>query len=62
MKFRGFKDFNLVPVGKVRFSFKKRKGFIWIGEINILHDTDINIDNETYNMIMKEMKLDKTEL
>jgi hypothetical protein len=56
------KKLNLKPIGQVRFSFKKRKGYIWVGEVNIMNETDLIIDFETYKALLKEMKAAKTDL
>lgn len=56
------KKLNLKPTGQVRFSWRKRKGCVWIGEINIMHETSLTIEEETYKALIKEMKKAKTDL
>lgn len=68
MKFTGYKNFNLIPIGNVSFSFKRKtkvngtKVTISVSELHILHDTDVNIDKETEKALMKEMKTAKSDL
>jgi len=62
MKFTGTKKFNLIPIGNINFSFKKRKGKLWVGEMYIKHDTSVTIDKETEKALHKLMKAEKTEL
>lgn len=62
MKIETFNKMNLIPIGKV--SFKWNKNFrrnterqdVYIGEVNIMCETDRNISKETYDALMKLMK------
>jgi len=62
MKIQTFNTLNLIPIGKV--SFKWNKNFrrnterqnVYIGEVNIMCETDRNISKETYDALMKLMK------
>ena len=56
------KTFNLITIGNINFSFTKRKGKLWIGELNIHHNTDVDIDKETEKALHKMMKAEKTEV
>ena len=58
------KTFDLITIGNVSFSFSfsKRKGKLWVGEMNIIHNTKVDIDKETEKALHKEMKRDKTDL
>jgi len=61
MKIKTFNTINLIPIGNVSFTFTKRKStntrtYIYVGEINILDETDRNISKETYKSLMKLMK------
>lgn len=68
MKIQTFNTLNLIPIGKV--SFKWNKNFrrnterqnVYIGEVNIMCETDRNISTETYNALMKLMKKAKSDL
>lgn len=60
MKIETFNILNLIPVGDINFKFKKNsraKGTnIYIGEINIMCETDRKITPETTKAVMKMMK------
>ena len=68
MKIETFNTMNLIPIGKV--SFKWNKNFrrnterqnVYIGEVNIMCETDRNISKETYDALMKLMKKAKSDL
>ena len=68
MKIQTFNTLNLIPIGKV--SFKWNKNFrrnterqnVYIGEVNIMCETDRNISTETYDALMKLMKKAKSDL
>jgi hypothetical protein len=62
MKIIATKKLNLIPIGNVQFSFTKRKGKLYIGELNILSDTDVDITEEQEKAMYKEMKAKKTDL
>jgi hypothetical protein len=56
------KTLNLIPIGNINFSFSKRKGKLWVGELNIHHNTHVDIDKETEKALHKLMKAEKTEV
>jgi hypothetical protein len=56
------KTLNLIPIGNINFSFTKRKGKLWVGELNIKHDTSMDIDKETEKALHKLMKVNNTEV
>jgi len=62
MKIETFNTMNLIPIGKVSFKFNKRfprntdKQYVYIGEVNIMCETDRRITKETYDALMKLMK------
>ncbi len=68
MKVETFNTLNLIPIGKV--SFKWNKNFrrnterqnVYIGEVNIMCETDRKITTETYDALMKLMKKAKSDL
>jgi hypothetical protein len=62
MEVIGTKKLHLVPVGNVSFSFKKRKDKLYIGEIDIKHETLVNITPEVEKALHKLMKAEKSEL
>ena len=67
MKIETFNTLNLIPIGNVRFTFKKRKStptrtYVYIGEINILHETDMKITPETEKAVMSMMKKANSDL
>ena len=68
MKIKTFNTMNLIPIGKVSFSFdrKFRKSSevqkVWIGEINIMCNTDRKITEETEKALMKMMKEANSDL
>ena len=62
MKITGTKTLNLITIGNINFSFSKRKGRLWIGEMHIKHDTSVDIDEKTEKTLHKIMKADKTEV
>ncbi len=67
MRFTATKVFSLSVIGDIRFRFKNRKyrgeqKDIWIGEVDIHHNTKMSIDGETYKALLKEMKVKKSDL
>ena len=68
MKIETFNTMNLVPIGKV--SFKWNKNFrrnterqnVYIGEVNIMCETDRKITKETFDKLMTLMKKAKSDL
>jgi hypothetical protein len=68
MKFTGTKNFNLIPIGNISFSFDKRTKIgekqiiLNVNEVSILHNTSVKIDAETEKLLHGEMKKHKTDL
>lgn len=68
MKIRTYNEMNLTPIGKVRFrwsrNFRRDTEIqnVYIGDVEILNETDRNIDKDTYKALMKEMKEKNTDL
>ena len=68
MKIETFNTMYLIPIGKV--SFKWNKNFrrnterqnVYIGEVNIMCETDKKITKETFDALMKLMKKAKSDL
>lgn len=56
------KKFTLTPIGKIRFSFENRKDCIYIGDLQINHETSMKMDDLSINMVMKMMKENQTEV
>jgi hypothetical protein len=57
-----YNKLNLEPIGKVRFKFSRKfprntnTQFVYIGDVEILDNTDRYLDDENYKAIMKLMK------
>lgn len=62
MKITGTKTLNLIPIGNVKFSFTREKNKVYIGELNIMCETDINITVEQEKELLKLMKQEKSDL
>jgi hypothetical protein len=68
MKIETFNTLNLIPIGKVSFKFNKKfprnteRQYVYIGEVNIMCETDRKISKETYDALMKLMKKAKSDL
>ena len=62
MRIEAIKTLNLIPIGKIRFSFTKRKDRLWIGEVSILQETNLKISPETEKALIKLMKAEGSEL
>ena len=68
MKIETFNTMNLIPIGKVYFKWSKKfkvnhdRQDVYIGEVNIMCETDRNISKETYDALMKLMKKAKSDL
>jgi|SRR6478609_7610319 len=62
MKIIATKHLDLFPIGDIAFTFKKnsrRKGKrIWIGDVNILHDTEVEITLAEEKALLKMSKSD----
>jgi hypothetical protein len=62
MKIIATKHLDLFPIGDVSFTFKKnsrRKGkCIWIGEVDILHETELQITPAEEKALLKMSKSD----
>jgi len=60
MKIETFNTMNLIPIGDVKFRFDKKqygKGTkVYVGDVNIMNETDRNISDATEKALMKEMK------
>ena len=68
MKVETFNTLNLIPIGKVSFKWNKKfrrnteRQNVYIGEVNIMCETDRNISTETHDALMKLMKKAKSDL
>lgn len=68
MKIETFNTLNLIPIGKVSFTFNKKfkrntdKQYIYVGELSIMSETDRKITPETEKAVMKMMKDAKSDL
>ena len=54
------KNFHLIPIGNIRFSFNKRKGCILSSDVCVYHDTKMTLEIEDCKALLKAMKLAKT--
>lgn len=68
MKIETFNVMNLIPIGRVRFTFSKsfrrntETQYIHVNDLHILCETDRNITPETEKALMKMMKDAKSDL
>ena len=68
MRIETFNIMNLIVIGKVSFKFTKNfrrnteRQNVYIGEVNIMCETDRKITTETYKTLMKAMKKAKSDL
>ena len=67
LNFTGTKKFRLIPIGNVSFSFTrksraKKSEPVYIGDIHIMCETDVNITPEQEKTLLKAMKKAKTDL
>ena len=67
MRLTGYKHFSIEPIGDIHFRFNKnarvKKGkVIWTRDVTIKEDTRLNIDTDTYQKLMKEMKAKGSDL
>lgn len=68
MKIETFNTMNLIPIGKVRFTFSKSfkrntdVQYIHVDTLHILCETDRKITKETYDKLMALMKKAKSDL
>jgi hypothetical protein len=54
--------FLLIPIGNIKFSFKRRKNCLYVGDVNIYHNESMTMDKDTFKMVMKAMKDNKTDI
>ena len=68
MKIETYNKMNLIPIGNVSFTFTKNfrpsktKQKIYVGDINIMHETDRHITPETEKALMSMMKKSDSDL
>jgi hypothetical protein len=66
MRFTATRIFSIAPIGDIAFVFNKksrRKGKrIWVGDVTILQETRMTIDEPTYKALLKEMKVKGSDL
>ena len=56
------KKYLLIPIGKINFSFKRRKNTLYIGDVKFFPDEDMTMDEPTFKEVMKSMKKNKTDI
>ena len=56
------KKYLLIPIGKINFSFKRRKNTLYIGDVKFFHDENMTMDEPTFKEVMKSMKKNKTDI
>ena len=56
------RKYNLIPIGNIQFSFKRRKNRLYVGDVTIYHDENMTMDEPTFKEVMKSMKKNKTDI
>jgi hypothetical protein len=56
------KKYLLIPIGKLRFSFKRRKNMLYVGDVTFFHNENMTMDEPTFKSVMKSMKTNKTDI
>lgn len=54
--------YHLMPIGDLRFSFKRRKNFLYVGDVSFYHNENMQMDEPTFKKVMKSMKENKTDI
>ncbi len=62
LQFTGTRKLRLIPISNIIFTWKKYKGRLHIAEMNVMHETSVDIDAETCKMLIKAMRKAKTDV
>jgi hypothetical protein len=56
------KKFNLIPIGNLNFSFKRRANRLYVGDVTFYHNENMTMDEPTFKALMKSLKANKTDI
>jgi hypothetical protein len=56
------KNYLLIPIGNINFSFKRRKNRLYVGDVTFFHNENMTMDEPTFKEVMKSMKKNKTDI
>ncbi len=56
------RKYLLIPIGNIKFSFKRRANYCYIGDVSIYHNESMTMDEPTFKAVMKSLKANKTDL